>query len=193
LKTDAGVTVPRGQPRPSNDRARDASAEDVHVAVDTSVIGKPVSASKVRVERGPIAYFASAVKDENPVFHDPAAARAAGFADLPAPPTFTFAMQHMGKTGETQPPDPTDGSNPMHEVMGKLYASGGMVLHGEQEFEYHRPIVVGDVLTGDSKILDAYERESKGKTMTFIVMETVWRDEQAKPVVTERFNLIHRK
>jgi hydroxyacyl-ACP dehydratase HTD2-like protein with hotdog domain len=68
-----------------------------------------------------------------------------------------------------------------------------MVLHGEQEFEYHRPIVVGDVVSGASKIVDAYERESKGKTMTFIVMETVWRDDRDQPVVTERFNLIHRK
>jgi acyl dehydratase len=164
------------------------------VSVDTSVIGKPVSASKVRVERGPVAFFASAVKDENPIFHDPDAARAAGFGDLPVPPTFSFAMQHMGKTGEVQPPDPTGGSNPMHEVMGKLYAQGGMVLHGEQEFEYHRPIVVGDVLMGESKILDAYERESKGHTMTFVVMQTEWREEKTgKPVLTEKFNLIHRK
>jgi hypothetical protein len=29
--------------------------------------------------------------------------------------------------------------------------------------------------------------------MTFIVMETVWRDEATnEPVVTEKFNLIHR-
>ena len=164
------------------------------MAVDTSAVGKPVSASKVRVERGPVAFFASAVKDENPIYHDPDAAKAAGFADLPAPPTFTFAIQHMGKVGQTQPPDPTDGSNPMHEVMGKLYSEGGIVLHGEQEFEYHRPIVVGDVLVGESKIVDAYERESKGKTMTFIVMQTTWRDEKTnQPVVVEKFNLIHRK
>ena len=66
------------------------------MAVDTSVIGKSTGAYKVRVERGPVEFFASAVLDENPVYHDPEAAAAAGFTATPAPPTFSFAMQHMG-------------------------------------------------------------------------------------------------
>jgi MaoC dehydratase-like protein len=77
--------------------------------------------------------------------------------------------------------------------MGRLMSKGGLVLHGEQEFVYHRPIVVGDVLVGQGTLIDMYERESKGRTMTFIVVETVWRDDRSgDPVVTERFNLIHR-
>ncbi len=163
------------------------------MAVDKSLIGRPTSASRVRIERGPVSFFASALKDTNTVYSDPAAAKAAGFSDLPAPPTFSFAMQHMGKTGETQPPDPTKGTNPMNEFMGNLMANGGIVLHGEQDFVFHRPIVVGDVLVSEGKIADVYEKEAKGKTMTFIVMETVWRDEKTnEPVVTETFNLIHR-
>jgi acyl dehydratase len=163
------------------------------MAVDTSVIGKPTSAAKVVVERGPVSYFASALKDENPIYHDDGAARAAGLPAIPAPPTFSFAMNHMGRFAEDQPPDPTGGQNPMFKVMGDLMSKGGLVLHGEEEFEYHRPIVVGDVLVSEGKITDVYERESKGRTMTFIVMETVWRDDATgEPVVTERFNLIHR-
>jgi acyl dehydratase len=163
------------------------------MAVDTSVIGKPTGAAKVIVERGPVSYFASSVKDENPILHDAGAAEAAGFAGIPAPPTFSFAMNHMGRFAEDQPPDPTGGENPMHKVMGQLFSKGGLVLHGEQEFEYHRPIVVGDVLVSEGKVTDMYERESKGRTMTFIVVETVWRDDATgEAVVTERFNLIHR-
>jgi acyl dehydratase len=163
------------------------------MTVDTSVIGKPTGAAKVIVERGPVSYFASSVKDENPILHDAGAAKAAGFAGIPAPPTFSFAMNHMGRFAEDQPPDPTGGENPMHKVMGQLFSKGGLVLHGEQEFEYHRPIVVGDVLVSEGKVTDMYERESKGRTMTFIVVETVWRDDATgEPVVTERFNLIHR-
>ncbi|MGH9206872.1 MAG: FAS1-like dehydratase domain-containing protein, partial [Acidimicrobiales bacterium] len=64
---------------------------------------------------------------------------------------------------------------------------------GEQEFIYHRPVQVGDALRGEGKVLDAYERESKGKTMTFVVTETVWFDERTdEPVLTTRFNIIHR-
>jgi acyl dehydratase len=161
--------------------------------VDTSVIGKPTGAYKVTVERGPVSNFARAVLDENPVYQSPDAARAAGFDAIPAPPTFSFAMQYWGKFAEDQPPDPTGGDNPMHKAMGQLFAKGGIVLHGEQEFDYHRPLVVGDVLVGEGTVTDIYEKESKGKTMTFIVTETVWRDDKTdEPVVTERFNLIHR-
>ena len=163
------------------------------MAVDTSVVGRPTSSNRVRIERGPVSFFASALKDRNPIYSDPAAAKAAGFDDLPAPPTYSFAMLHMGKAGQEQPPDVTGGSHPMNEFMGALMAKGGIVLHGEQEFVYHRPIVAGDVLVSSGKIADIYERESKGKTMTFIVMETEWRDEKSgEPVVTEKFNLIHR-
>jgi acyl dehydratase len=165
----------------------------VHVPLDTSVIGKPTSAVKVRVQRGPLEFFASAIKDDNPIYHDPRAAAAAGFDAIPAPPTFSFVMSHMGKAIEEQPPDPTGGANPMVQVMGQLMANGGTILHGEQEFEYHRPILVGDVLTGEGRVVDVYEKESKGAVMTFIVVETVWRNEGGEPVVTERFNLIHRR
>jgi acyl dehydratase len=163
------------------------------MAVDTSVIGKPTGAHRVRIERGPIGFFASAVLDDNPVYRDPSAASAAGFDAIPAPPTFSFAMQHMGVIGEEQPPDPTNGTNPMHTVMGGLYAKGALILHGEEEFEYHRPVVVGDVLVGEGTIVDLYEKETDSAVMTFIVIETAWRDEATgAPVVTERFNLIGR-
>ena len=81
----------------------------------------------------------------------------------------------------------------MDQMIGALMAKGGIILHGEQEFAYHRPVVVGDVLVGEGHVVDAYAKESKGKTMTFLVTETVWRDEASgEPVVTSRFNLIHR-
>jgi acyl dehydratase len=163
------------------------------MAVDTSVIGKATGAHRVRIERGPIGFFASALLDDNPVYREPAAARAAGFDAIPAPPTFSFAMQHMGVIGEEQPPDPTNGTNPMHAVMGDLYANGALILHGEQEFTYHRPVLAGDVLVGEGTIVDAYEKETDSAVMTFIVIETAWRDEATgEPVVTDRFNLIGR-
>jgi acyl dehydratase len=164
------------------------------MAVDTSVIGKPTGAFKVRVERGPVGFFATAVKSESPIYHDEAAAKAAGFTSIPAPPTFSFAMQHMGRFAEEQPPDPTSGDNPMHAIMREMFGQGALILHGEQEFEYHRPIQVGDVLNGAGTLTDIYEKETDAATMTFVVIETEWTDDATgAPVVTERFNLIARK
>jgi acyl dehydratase len=162
--------------------------------VDTSVIGKPTSASVIAVERGPVANFARAVKDDSATYQDTAAAEAAGLPGIPAPPTFTFAGSYWGAYPDLQKGVTKPEGNPMFEIIGKLMANGGLVLHGEQEFVYHRPVVVGDVLVGKGTCVDAYERESKGKVMTFVVSETVWSDQTSgEPVVTERFNLIHRR
>jgi acyl dehydratase len=156
------------------------------------VVGRPTVAATVHVERGAVQSFAAAVTDQNPVYSDLSAAQAAGFTAIPAPPTFTFAVQNCGRFAEEQPPDPTGGRNVMMEVIGTLMANGGIVLHGEQEFIYHRPVVVGDTLHADGKVVDHYTKQSGERTMTFLVMETVYSDDAGVPVVTERFNLIHR-
>ena len=39
----------------------------------------------------------------------------------------------------------------MAEVLGPLMAKGGIILHGEQEFTYHRPVFAGDVLVGEGR------------------------------------------
>ena len=101
-------------------------------------------------------------------------------------------MEFAGKFDEIQPSDGAV-ANPLGEAVGPLMAKGGLILHGEQEFLYHRPVQVGDVLVSEGKIVDAYQKESKGRTMTFIVQETNWSDEKSgELVVTTRFNLIHR-
>jgi hypothetical protein len=152
------------------------------MAVDTSVIGAKTGAWRVTVERAPIANFARVLQDTNPVL-----------SDTPAPPTFSFVMAYWGAYAGDQPPDPTRGTNPMHRIMGELHGKGALVLHGEQEFVYHRPIVSGDVLDGEQSITDMYEKETDAATMTFVVMETRWTDASSgDPVVTERFNLIAR-
>jgi len=157
-----------------------------------AIIGKPMSKSKVVVERGPVANFATAVCDSSPVYRDPRVLAQAGLKAIPVPPTYPFVMQTWGEFAEDQPADRPKG-NALGEVIGPLMAKGGIILHGEQEFTYHRPVFVGDVLVGEGHVVDAYAKESKGKTMTFLVTETVWRDDATKePVVTSRFNLIHR-
>ena len=156
------------------------------------IIGKPTASAVVVIERGPVANFADAVVDDNPVYKSPEAAAAAGLPGIPAPPTFPFVMETWGKFAEIQPTDAPQG-NPLMAALGPLMAKGGLILHGEQEFIYHRPVVVGDVLVGEGKVTDAYQKESKGKTMTFVVTETNWVDQKTgDPVVTARFNIIHR-
>ena len=158
----------------------------------STIIGKSTGTTVVTVERGQLTLFADAVKDTSPIYHDPRAASEAGFAGIPAPPTYPFVMGNFGVFPELQTADAPEG-NPMAEVLGPLMANGGLILHGEQEFTYHRPVLAGDVLVGEGRVVDAYQKESKGKTMTFIVVETAWSEQgTGEPVCTSRMNIIHR-
>ncbi len=158
----------------------------------STIIGTPTGTTVVTVERGQLALFADAVKDPDPVYRDPRAAADAGLPGIPAPPTYPFVMGNFGVYAELQPADAPSG-NPMGAVLGPLMAKGGLILHGEQEFTYHRPVFAGDVLEGKGSVVDAYQKESKGKTMTFVVVETAWSDPATgEPVCTSRMNIIHR-
>ncbi len=164
------------------------------MAVDTSHIGKSTGTSRIATERGPVSNFAKALKDNNPVYHDREAAKAAGFAAIPAAPTWGFAMGNWGTFPEQQAKqDGEGGPQVMLQILQSLRDTPGLILHGEQEFEYHRPLVVGDELVGEGRVVDIYQKDSKGKTMTFIVTENVYKDSASgEPVLTTRMNLIHR-
>jgi acyl dehydratase len=157
------------------------------------VVGRSTGKAVIVVERGPLTRFAEAVTESSPIYRRREAAEAAGFADIPAPPTWSFsAATHWGAFPEDQPADANPESNPMMEIMGELLSSGGMILHGEQEFTYHQPIIAGDRLTSEATVVDYYAKESGERTMTFVVTETTYRDEAGELVLTARMNLIHR-
>jgi len=155
------------------------------MAVDTSVIGKPTGKWRIRIERGPVANFAKSLKDDDAAYQQ---------ADAPAPPTYGFVMAHWGAFANEQPEGGTPaGPSPVMQIIGELMKKGGLVLHGEQAFEYVGPVQVGDVLLGEGKIADVYEKDSKGKVMTFLVSENEYKNEASGDVVLRtRMNLIHR-
>ncbi|HEY1618666.1 MAG TPA: MaoC family dehydratase N-terminal domain-containing protein [Streptosporangiaceae bacterium] len=109
------------------------------MALNPEYLGKEYSASDpYEVSRVKIAEFADAIGDPNPVYRDPVAARAAGYPDVIAPPTFAVVITMS--TSRVAVGDPGLGLN---------YA---MVVHGEQKFEYSRPLVAGDVVTAQTTI-----------------------------------------
>ena len=156
------------------------------------LIGMEAGRSVITVERGRLASFATAVKETNPIYFDPRVAAEAGLPGIPSPPTYSFVMDNFGKFPELQP-ETEGGVNALALALGPLVGKGGLILHGEQAFTYTRPIYAGDVLESKGKIVDAYRKESKGKTMTFVVVETSWTDQATgEPVCTSTMTLIHR-
>jgi len=62
------------------------------------------------MERSPISNFAKAVKDDNPIYQDLRAAKAAGFDNIPVAPDDGFAFANWGQfraAAETTPAGPT--------------------------------------------------------------------------------------
>ena len=98
-------------------------------------------AETFEVGREHIRQFADAIGDQNPIYRDPGAARAAGHRDVVAPPTFLTVLGF--RFGMDSPVvDPSLGLN---------YA---LVVHGEQRFELHRPVCAGDVLSTVTRVAD---------------------------------------
>lgn len=152
--------------------------------------GAALPSQVVVVERGPVGNFATAITDHNPVFHDARAAADAGFDAVPSPPTYPFVMHTFGAHTELQPSFAED--SPVTDAIATLMASGGMLLHGEQEFTYHRPVMVGDRLRSTGEIEDV--RLSGDRRMTFVVARTDWVDERTdEAVCSSTMTLIHRR
>ncbi len=85
------------------------------------------------VGREKIREFSNAVFATDPVNHDPDAARAAGYSDIVAPPTFAVVVQERTLAQLLSEPD--------------AGIDFSRVVHGDQRFSYTRPIVAGDELT----------------------------------------------
>lgn len=90
------------------------------------------------VGREKVREFARAVFATAPQHTDVDAARAVGYADVVAPPT--FAMVIADQTLQQLLNDPTSGI-----VLERA-------LHTDQQFAYQRPIVAGDELTGQLRV-----------------------------------------
>ena len=119
---------------PGRSRWRRASRANLHpMSVDHSFIGRVYPPTRpYEVGREKIREFAEAVNDPNPVYRDRAAAQALGYPDVIAPPTFAIVLTL-----------PAGGQVIKDPEFGMDYSR---VVHGEQRFVHHRPIVAGDVL-----------------------------------------------
>ncbi|GAA1850302.1 FAS1-like dehydratase domain-containing protein [Myceligenerans crystallogenes] len=76
--------------------------------------------------------FADAVGATHPAHHDPVAARGLGYPGLIAPPTFAVIVAQRAEQQYVADPE--------------ARIDFSRVVHGDERFVYHRPIVAGDEL-----------------------------------------------
>jgi acyl dehydratase len=145
------------------------------VAINPDYAGRTFEPSEpYEVSRVKIAEFATAIGDPSPLCRDRAAAQAAGYPDVIAPPTFAIVITSDANARLIADPD-----------LGVNYA---MVVHGEQSFTHSRPLHAGDVVVAQSTI----ESIKQIRTMTTMATVTEIRTADGEHVCTARSTLVER-
>jgi len=144
------------------------------VPVNTEAIGKAFPPFEYEVGKEKIGEYARAVGEENPVYFDRDAAKAAGFRDIPAPPMFAVVYS-AGSVGPAV----------LDPEVGIDFA---MMVHGGQEFDWGEPVCSGDVITTTTSISDI--REAGG--MGFYEFESVSTNQDGREVVRAKWTNIVR-
>jgi len=116
--------------------------------LDPQAVGKSYPSTLYAVGREKVREYALAVGETNPVHLDHQAARAAGHADVVAPPM--FAVVYSAPSMAPAIFDPEVGIN------------FALMVHGGQEFRWGPLVVAGDEITTTATVKDISERDGRG-------------------------------
>jgi acyl dehydratase len=134
--------------------------------VNLDAIGKTYPPVVYAVGREKIAEFALATGETEPLHLDVAAARAAGHADLVAPPMFAVVYQGRGVTPALFDPE--------------LAIDFAHLLHAGQEFRWGPLVVAGDEVTTTTRVASVSERAG----LQFFAFEAESVNQHGEVVVT---------
>jgi acyl dehydratase len=142
--------------------------------VSTDAVGKTYPPVVYAVGREKIREYARAVGETNPLHLDPEAARAAGHADVVAPPMFAVVYSA-----------PAMGPAIFDPEVGMDFAR---MVHGGQEFVWGPLVVAGDEITTTPRVKEIHERGG----MAFYVFETESVNQDGETVCTATWTNIVR-
>jgi acyl dehydratase len=145
------------------------------MGINAALAGRVYPPSPVyEVSREKIAEFATSVGSADPAHVDPEAARALGHPDVVAPPTFAVIIAQRAEAQIFSDPE-----------AGVDFTR---LVHGEERFAHHRPIVVGDRLTATLHVETAREVGGHGMLTTRVEIA----DAEGTPVSTVRSMVVIR-
>lgn len=134
------------------------------------LIGKKSKTVKNIVERGMVKRFSESIGDEQPIYLDEETGKNSRYGANIAPPTFPRVFDYG-------------------EVEGLNLPSKGLI-HGEQVYDYERPLFVGETLSCYTEVKDYYEKQGKAGLMGFLVMDRHGEDKQGERIFTEQAVII---
>jgi acyl dehydratase len=134
--------------------------------ISSEAIGKTYAPVSYAVGREKIREYAAAVGETNPLHHDVEAARAAGYADVVAPPMFAVVYASRSLVPALFDPE-----------VGLDFAR---MVHGGQDFHWGPVVVAGDEITSSTTVADIATRGG----MEFFVFESVSQNQRGETVCT---------
>jgi acyl dehydratase len=145
------------------------------MALNADLVGKTYDEIDYTIERDAVNRFVDAIGEEDAIYRDAEAAKAAGYPEQVAPPTFITVIQIM-----------TSGQVVLDQELGLDYSR---VVHGEQSYRYERPLVVGDHITATPRLASIETKKSN----EFLTIESEVHDASSGGLVlTARSTLISR-
>ncbi len=123
--------------------------------LNRELIGMKLPLQPVDVEKGRLLFFAKAIGQTDPIYIDESSSQAAGHQSLLAPPTFLMVLR-MESLGD-------------FNILDPLGIDIGKLLHAEEYYRYHKPVVAGDKIRFEGELSDMYEKNN-GK-LDFFVQE----------------------
>jgi hypothetical protein len=134
--------------------------------LDPSLKGKAFPPFTYTLERGKLREFLLAIGDGSAAYTGD---------DPPLPPTFPTVFAFWGGMS-------------MEDLLRDVGVEIRNVLHSEQEYSYLAPIHIGDTVTGQATVANIYQKAG----MDFMEIVTEYRNQNEKPVLTDRALLIVR-
>jgi len=134
-------------------------------------IGKESDPTTLEVDKTSVRMFARSVGYTDPVFYDEAAAQAAGYRSLPAPPGYLGTPVFDPNKRGARPQQMLEPSRPLKRV-----------LNGGTDVEYLADICAGDILTSVSAVSSIEERQGRLGEMLITTTKTTYRNQDGEVV-----------
>ncbi|MFA1821468.1 MaoC family dehydratase N-terminal domain-containing protein [Virgibacillus oceani] len=135
-----------------------------------NMIGKQSDKVKNAVERTLVRRFAEAIGDPHPIFIDEETGKQSRYGANVAPPTFPRTFD-FGAVEGLQLPDKG-------------------LIHGEQNYHYERPLLVGEEVYCCTRVKDYFEKEGKNGLMSFLVIQRFGESTDGDVIFTEESTII---
>ncbi len=134
-------------------------------------IGRESEPTTLEVDKTSVRMFARSVGYTDPVFYDEAAAQAAGYRSLPAPPGYLGTPVFDPNKRGARPQQMLEPSRPLKRV-----------LNGGTDVEYVADICAGDILTSVSAVSSIEERQGRLGEMLITTTKTTYRNQDGEVV-----------